>query len=73
MASRLSIVLTTMVSMEECPNCGSTEMMWASEDSDGTIWFYCLNDGCVDLHPHGSDQDKAVLDSTAAGAEGEEE
>ncbi len=40
-----------MAYMEECPNCGSREMMWASEDSDGIVWFYCLNDGCLDLHP----------------------
>lgn len=59
--------------MEECPNCGSEEMMWASEDSDGTIWFYCLNDGCVDLHPPVDVQGELALDNNDAREEGEEE
>ena len=58
-----------MVFMEECPNCGSEEMMWASEDSDGTTWYYCLNDECVDLHP--PVDNVQVIDD--ARAEGEEE
>jgi hypothetical protein len=37
--------------MEECPNCGSKEMMWNSEDSDGILWWYCLNEQCIELHP----------------------
>ncbi len=48
-------------------------MMWASEDSDGIIWFYCLNDGCVDLYPPGDDQGEFELDIAGAGAVGEEE
>lgn len=62
-----------MVFMEECPNCGSEEMMWASEDADGTIWYYCLNDGCVDLHPLGDDQGDIALVIDDVRTEGEEE
>lgn len=47
--------------MEECPNCGHVDMMWGSEDSDGLIWYYCLNDGCVDLHPPVDEQEGDLL------------
>ncbi len=59
--------------MEECPNCGSDEMMWAAWDLDGRIWFYCLNYGCVDLHPPVDDQGGLALVIDDAGTAGEEE
>lgn len=36
--------------METCPNCGESEMMWNSQDSDGEVWWYCLNEQCIELH-----------------------
>ncbi len=50
--------------MKECPNCGSSDMMWNSEDSDGVLWWYCLNSQCIELHPpddHVVDEDVAVI------------
>ncbi len=46
-----------VITMETCPNCGSKEMIWNSEDSDGSLWWYCLNEQCIELHPSGGEEE----------------